>query len=567
MEHQDNIICVGSLFTRDINSNRPYYYAEYEKNGIKCTKWIARNVSREFLSEECYNLVKTARDMEEAFPEIDAFQIDFSIDRNGKINVIRWDNLEKVANMPRIMTDKEFADTKSFAKCSYLDTNHILSDSAYWNIKSQLGTNPRPLDYSLFRELITMKAWNDSIVSMGYTGVRGELMQKVGNKPYTSVDNTFEALTPATITSELRFKLFEYYEKKLRSNRSLHRDMEKKLIFNLYDFSTEDRLGELSDNGFSTDEIKSIKQGLTDITKYILSNYHFIYEKDRESVEKMSSITRALRENLPHRETNVMKLYKYIRELLEGINMYGIPQFTRQLRCSVLAERLCESMVEKGYISEEAMKSFTDSIWTIKRKLKRDLKRYASGIMSREEFNGLYGEFRSGIFDIRTDSFENLKIEPGEFFKEKKQEDDNENDIVFLDTATVERALKESGLNISPEKLMEYIILCYKNREIIKFELTKSINLLLIIIARLGEVLGIAREDMSYLEIHELLSYHSRDSYIQTIQSRRDMYHANTYLILPDIIFDVGDIDIIGYESTPVICGENVRVRNVPTIT
>ncbi len=549
MEHQDRTGCEGSLYTRDITNNRPYYFIEYEKNGKKYTKWIARNVSREFLSEKCYSLVKIAREMEEAFPEIDTFQIDFCIDANDKINVIRWDSLEKVANMPRNMTDKEFADTKAFAKCSYLDTSHILSDSAYWNIKSQLGTNPRPLDYSLFRELITMRVWNESIVPMGYTKNEGELMQKVGNKPYTSVNSTFDALTPGAIDSKLRFRLFEYYKKELKENRGLHRDIEKKLIFNLYDFSTDERLKKLENNGFSPDEVQSIKQGVTDITKYILSNYHSIYEEDREYMEKMSALTRSIREMMPQKETNVMKLYRNINELLEGIKKYGTPGFSRQLRCSVLAERLCESLVERGYITLENMNRFTGSIWTIKKKLKRDMKSYASGNMSREEFNSLYGEFRSGIFDIRTDCFENLKIEPGDFFKDKKQEKEETDDIVFLDAAMVEKALKEGKINMSPEKFMEFIILCYKNRDIMKFELTKSINLLLEIITRLGDVLGIAREDMSYLEIYELLSYHSRDSYIQTIQSRRDMYHANTYLILPDIIYNVGDIDIISVEG------------------
>ncbi len=52
--------------------------------------------------------------------------------------------------------------------------------------------------------------------------------------------------------------------------------------------------------------------------------------------------------------------------------------------------------------------------------------------------------------------------------------------------------------------------------EYFKFEFTKSLSLMLDVIVKLGEVMAIPREDMSYLEIQDLLSYHSRDSYIQT---------------------------------------------------
>ena len=65
----------------------------------------------------------------------------------------------------------------------------------------------------------------------------------------------------------------------------------------------------------------------------------------------------------------------------------------------------------------------------------------------------------------------------------------------------------------------------------------------------MGDILGIAREDMSYLEIQDLLSYHSRDSYIQIIEMRRNMYHANRYLMLPEVIFDVGDIDVVDFSN------------------
>ena len=84
------------------------------------------------------------------------------------------------------MTDKEFMDTKSLAKCTYLDNSCILSDSAVWKIGLVLGNDPRPLDFSLFDELFAPEIWSKSIGSIGYMADSTPMQQKVGNKPYVS---------------------------------------------------------------------------------------------------------------------------------------------------------------------------------------------------------------------------------------------------------------------------------------------------------------------------------------------------------------------------------------------
>lgn len=546
MELQNDIACFGTLCTRDVINNRPYYLVTYEQDGRGKTKWIAKNVSREFISERGYKLVKAAKTIEAEHPECEAIKMEFTIDDNGKVSILSWEPIERINSMAKTMTDKEFADTKSFAKCGYLDTNHILSDGAYWNTVDQLGSNPRPLDYSLFRELIALDVWNSALADMGYTSVDGELTQKIGNKPYTSVNYTFEALTPSGIPEPFRFKLFDYYERMLKKDKTLHNSLEKDLIFNIYDFGTEDRLAGLLEDGFTSEEVDIVRKGVLSITKNMLTGYYKMYEEDRESINELGLIRCRLRECNPWEEDNVMKLYKYINEMLEAISRCGTPQYARQTRCTFMAKRMCETLVDKGYYSRKDMDDFIGSISTESKKLKNDLKRYTVGTMTKEEFNSLYGELRSGIFDIRVDSFEKLNIQPGEYFTGLNQAPCEEEDKVFmLDTNVLKRALDEIGFDITPEKFLEYIVLCYKNKDKFKFEITKSLNLLLEIINHMGEVLGIAREDMSYLEICELLSYHSRDSYIQTIESRRSMYHANTYLLLPDIIFGVGDIDMV----------------------
>lgn len=62
-----------------------------------------------------------------------------------------------------------------------IDGNYMMfSDMAFWNPSEIIGTSPRTLDYSLYRFIITSKAWNEGLVPMGYRRLDDELMYKIG---------------------------------------------------------------------------------------------------------------------------------------------------------------------------------------------------------------------------------------------------------------------------------------------------------------------------------------------------------------------------------------------------
>ena len=79
----------------------------------------------------------------------------------------------------------------------------ILSDMAFWNPAEIIGENPHPLDYSLYREIITSAAWNQGLSYIGYREVDGDLMYKLGNKPYISLKKSFLGLMPDELDDRL----------------------------------------------------------------------------------------------------------------------------------------------------------------------------------------------------------------------------------------------------------------------------------------------------------------------------------------------------------------------------
>lgn len=551
-----DVIMSGVVFTRDIIYNRPYYMISYENDertdlvtgGMSGkTRWIAKNVSREFLEERFLKLIQAVRELEELFPDVDALDIEFAIDKEERIIIFQVRPLLTVLDQPHIISDRELRDTKSFAKCLYLDTGHMLSDTAYWNPAKHLGMNPRPLDCSLYRELITSCAWSDGVCKLGYVHVAEDLMQKIGNKPYISMDYAFAGLTPAGLNETLRYKLFSYYKENLRNNKTGHKNLESSVVFHAFDFMTEHRLQRLAEAGFTSEEIRQIKDILFSTTTNMIRSYREICQEDMSDVATLTEFRHNVRAELPLQETNVMKLYKYIKELMDHLLKYGTTQYARQSGCAYVSRNICDSLVEAGYFSKEEIDLFRKSIPTISREYGRDYDKYIHGELSKADFDKKFGHLRVGTYDIRTDCCKNITMEQHKRVMPKEEEAD---EIIYLDRKRLKAAISDAGMDFDEEQLSDYIVQTMINESFYEFEYQKTLCLILEIIIRLGEMLGIAREDLSYLEIPDLLSYHSRDTYIQIIESRRDMYHANTYLVLPDTIYGVGDIDVIDVDSS-----------------
>jgi len=551
----NNLVMCGVCYTRDIYYGRPYYMVVYNymdemsDNDVKAksrTKWIANNVSREFLDEGFMNLIFAARDLEKAV-DIQEFSVEFAIDSNNKVIVYQLKPMDRLIGSHILMTDREFSDTKAFAKCNYLDTHHIMSHQAYWNPSKMIGSEPRPLDYSLFKGILTSGIWGETIKQLGYEGVDMSLMHRVGNKPYVSIDCLFNALIPAGMDRILRDKIFNYYQHVLTDNRRRHRKVDSTIVFGSYNFSTAKRMNKLGNYGFTQEEIDSFSESLLNLTENIINNYEELHDQDIEALTKLMITRRRVRELKPMEETNSLKLYSYIAELIESMRTYCSPGYTRQERCEFIAKGFCTSLVKEGYLKRDDIDAFRLSLDTVSSCFKRDFEDYTSGKLDWNEFDSKYGHLRISICDIRAHSYRKLysnleTIRDYELSKGKKI-------AKALDRDVIAKALEESNLNIEVDKLVGFINGASELADSYRFEYAKSIGLLLDIIVRLGELIGIDKEDMSYLEIQDLDSYHSRDSYVMTIEARRNMYHAYSYLVLPDVIINVGDIDVIDIDE------------------
>ncbi|MCM1272365.1 MAG: hypothetical protein NC225_01855 [Clostridium sp.] len=521
MTEVDKVIS-GNVRTRDLTHNRPYYVIKYTEQNMadvdakefdNC-RWIAHNVSREFLDSEFFLLIKSIKELEGLHCEWEALSVDFTID-DGEVRIVHAEQLDEISEVPRVMSDKEFIDTKSIAKCIYLDTHHMLSEGAYLNLLRLLGNNPKPLEFSLLKEFIDTGGWNDVITCMGYEGNENELFIRIGNKPYTSLNNMFLGLMPVGLKVMTKYKLENYYEQYVRDNKSRGETFEKSVLFDSYASDTAERLAALKEYGFTDVDITEITEALKNQTVSVVQNYSFMNRKYNQGLEKMKRLREKIYASEPFSESNSMKLNRYVEKLVVAIRNYVAPALMYQERCVNISRGYYEMPDSNDKDTREMLYKLSREMWT-------NVKR---------------AERYDGIFNIRMNARANQDVwdEP----LEAKETSDK------VSVSEIKKALEQAKIDLEPGLFAEFLVSSVESEKKIMREFIEDVRLVMGIVIRLGGLLGIEYEDMSYLEVRDLLSYHSRDSYIHIIQSRRHMYHANTYVVLPKLICDVGDIDII----------------------
>lgn len=581
-----DVMVSGVVFTRDLQKNRPYYLINFDDNGSTDSVtsgqggkslWIGRDLANQRLPASWQALVSAVQEIEQVLDGM-ILDIEFAITRDGDVVIFQVRPLAANYRFSKEFDDNLFFRHKRQVKEAIRRQKNgpdgqmmLFSDMAFWNPSEMIGTHPHELDYSLYREIITKRAWNEGLVPMGYRSVKEELMVRFSGKPYISIDYSFLSLIPAGISNELCEKLVGYYKEKLRRDLTAHDKIEFEIVYSCFDFTVQAKLEKLMSEGFYVEECRELERALKDLTQNAIQNYFVVLAQDGEALKRLEGERRRTAERTSCQETNTPALLGYFTVLLRGIKAFGTPQFARQARYAFIARSFCNSLVEGGYVSQEQMDRFMLGINTVATEFAQDMELYLNGEMAQSDFYEKYGHLRSGTYDIRADRYDQINFQMRKGGERRAGKAKAE--AGGLRREALEQALRDSGLEaIRPEQLTEFIRTAFEQRERFKFEFTKSLSLALEVLRTIGRNLGIPIQDLSYLQTADILAaeYYGTDEDLVAfwwalIQQRRELRNDEELLVMPDVLTAAEDIDVVcmqearpNFITEKCICGETV---------
>ena len=566
----ERVACSGVVFTRDLQGNRPYYLINYDDGGATDsvtggrggkTLWVSHSANVEKLPSPWRELLLSVQEVQHILEGL-ALDIEFAVDADGEVILFQIRPLVAGYKTEKIMEDSEYFARKAVLKKDYLaipglmKETAMLSDMAFWNPSEIIGANPRTLDYSLYRRIITSGAWNRGLLPLGYRPVEGDLMYRLGNKPYISLGKSFFSLQPADLPDELSKKLARYYGQKLKNNLTAHDKIEFEIVYTSYDFTIEERSRELLSAGFTEAERQQLLEKLKKLTDHSVRWQKGILVGDLKLLERLNHLREKIEQQIELEDLDHLQLIDTIEVLLDAISEFGVTPFARQARMAFMARAFCLTLVEAGYFEEEEMDRFMSSVSTVSSQFEADFNAYCNGKMPRAAFDQKYGHLRTGTYDIRTDRYDKLSFRPT---SGKRQSSSMPREKCRLDSERLAKALAEAGFDYTPEAFMNFVTCAIEQREYFKFEFTRSLSLVLELIQNLGEQLQITRNELSWLSVEDFdevpkgcTASGLKVLWDERLATRAKNYEKDRELILPEVIVSEESLDMIPvYEARP----------------
>jgi len=517
----------GVVFTRDMETQAPYVVINFDSASGK-TDTITGG--KEGNHTNCYALhghaaridgeLKALRPLIEELKDVidhDALDIEFAIDRNDCCYLLQVRPLatkpgEGVSFDERDLIDEVNAASEylsgAFQPHPHLKgTSSVLANMPDWNPAEVIGSTPRPLAASLYSQLITDSVWAKSRAEMGYRVLEGTpLMVMVVGQPYIDVRASFNSLVPAEIPDTLAEKLVNHYISRLREQPQLQDKIEFEITFTCYDFSFPQASKRLQNACFSDDDIQLLAEALRKQTDAIVKGEIAPFSQTRARIAELEARRAAV---ISSPNNTVYDLCRSISLLLSDCQTLGTLPFANVARQGFIASSFLRSLERLGVFSEPEIATLHESMPTVARDIVEALTTLSLGKTSRESFLDRFGHLRPGTYDLLSPSYDkypSLYLDSLEKIDAIDPPDSGAFFSLFNSKAQeINRWCEISGLAIRADNLSQFIFDSIPGREWAKFEFTKNLSATLELMRKLGTLLGISDEDLTFLPIQTVL--------------------------------------------------------------
>ena len=549
-----NVVFTGVAFSHDQQSGSPYRVINYTKGHDTTTitgggageTWFQHAHSTFSPPKPLNTVLELINELEATFGK-SAVDCEFAITDDGT-DIKLW----LLQARPLFVATPSMSDAEQFETLLQLERffkNNVSEDpfllgrkTMYgvmpdWNPAEIIGVCPKPLAFSLYKELVTDSIWAYQRHNYGYRNLRSfPLMLNFGGRPYIDVRVSFNSFVPADLDDELGSKLVDHYISTLASYPKLHDKVEFEIVLSCYTFSTQRKMTKLKQNGFSSQECDQIVHSLRGLTKNIVDPLQGLWRKDREKIVHLQKrYDKIHRSNL----SDIDKIYW----LLEDTKRYGTLPFAGLARAAFIAMQLLNSLKSEGIFSDQDYDNFLSSlntvggeIWTDKAKL------------TKSAFLSKYGHLRPGTYDITSARYDEA---PDLYFRwDEVGSNDLENhdfSLTLNQMGLMREILKKHELGLDPIELLEFIRSAIELREWAKFHFSKNLSDALSLILSLGKNVGYDVHDLAFLDIRTILdlrsgSFNIKEEFGRSIDTGKRRFAIAKSIKLPPLMTNSSDI-------------------------